>query len=325
MAVNYQEETSPIIYEFLGYLQVERAYSPLTIYNYFIDLRLFFRFVLCHKQELPLEEMEFVDITEVSLEFLESLERADISLFLTWLTLDKGAQERTRNRKISVLKSFFKYLNQREYLEKNIMTQITASKTKKVLPKYLEEDAIEDLLQAVNGVFWLRDSAMILLMVSSGLRVSEVVALDISSVHEDYVLVTGKGGKERQVYLSDKTKTAVSEYLVLRQQETQTTNQENQTAIVKKQSTDALFLSKRKGRLSVRTVQETVDKYLKSIGKSGYSCHKLRHTAATQMMKNGANLREIQEILGHECISTTEIYTHVENGDLKKVADNLKF
>lgn len=256
---------------------------------------------------LSFDSMTSVEITSLDAGFMEHITRKDVSDFLTWLVIERHVKEPTRNRKLAVLKSFFCFLEEMDYVQKNIMLQIKASKTRKSLPRYLEEAEMESLLETVNGVHWIRDTAIILLMMSSGLRVSEVVGLNLKSLQGDALAVLGKGNKERHVYLSPKTKDAVEEYLLLRAEV----------------DCEALFLSSRKGRLSVEAVQKMTKQYLCSIGKPEYSCHKLRHTAATHLLKRGANLREIQEILGHESIATTERYTHVSNEELKKVALNL--
>lgn len=307
MERNYKELAPAVVYEFLCYMQIERGYSKESVYSYFSDLRMFFRFSLSKKQGLV--PMKTVDISMVDLAFIRTISRKDVSEFLTWLVMEKQVKEPTRNRKISVLKSFFHFLTEQEYLEKNIMTQIKTTKIRKTLPKYLEEGDIELLLSEINGVHWMRDTAIIMLMLSGGLRVSEVVGLNLRSLKRNSISVLGKGNKERQVYLSPKTMESVKEYLEIR-------------PFVE---SDALFLSSRKGRLSIEAVQKMTKIYLTRIGKGDYSCHKLRHTAATQLLQSGANLREIQEILGHESISTTEIYTHVSNDDLQRVAENLHY
>lgn len=307
---NYDISESPeILREFLNQLQIGRAYSSLTIYNYYIDLRLFFRFLLCQKNDLPMTAIDGILVTEIDLTFIQEIRKQDAVAFLAWITTEKAAKERTRNRKIAVLKSFYQFLLIEEYVEKNIMLGIPMAKAPKSLPKYLVEEDIALLLTQVTDDHWVRDTAVILLMMSSGLRVSEVSALNLSSFSGDSLLVFGKGKKERQVYLSTKTLDAVEDYLEIRPD----------------LDCEALFLSNRSSRFTVRGIQDMVKKYLRKIGKDGYSCHKLRHTAATQLLNSGANIREIQEILGHESISTTEIYTHVSNSELKRAVGRLQW
>lgn len=304
MERDFKNKAPKEVEAFLTYLLIERGYSPGTVYSYYIDLRLFFQFYWCEKNHLPQEKTAEFHFPSLPQEEILSVQRKEVTSFLIWMGTQRQASEATRNRKIAVLKSFFNYLVAMEYLDKNIMTPIKASKIPKTLPKYLTEEEMDDLLQAVEGTFVLRDRAMMLLMMSSGLRVSEVRLLDRGHIGEDSITVLGKGKKERVVYLSPKTKTALQDYGTLRASKTDT----------------PFFLSKRGGRLSVETIQKTMKKYLRAIGKEEYSCHKLRHSAATQMLKKGGNLRAIQEVLGHESISTTEIYTHVSNEDLKNMA-----
>lgn len=308
MAINFKAESPPLLYEFISYLEVERGYSHKTVYNYFIDLRMFFRFVKCEKEKCSMEHFDEMDITGIDQAFICQLSRGDISAFLSWLTMEKGISGEARNRKIAVLKSFYKFLLMMDYTDKNIMETIFSSKTKKTLPKYLEEDKMIELLEVINGSFWIRDKAMILLMMSTGLRVSEVASLNLRSIKGDSLTVLGKGNKERQVYLSATTQEGISDYLEIRPDVEE----------------EALFLSQRKGRIQIRSIQYVTRKYLTMIGKGDYSCHKLRHTAATQLMNSQVNLREIQEILGHESISTTSIYTHVSNEDLKRASQKIK-
>lgn len=308
MAVNYQTDAPPILYDFLGYLTVEKGYSNLTIYNYFLDIRLFFRYTTCLKTGKSIDKYEEVDIKTIDVQFIESIVRREITSFLTWMALTRHGNENTRNRKIACLKSFFSYLVEMEYIDNNVMSRVSAVKAEKTLPKYLDENAMSELLESINDIFWVRDTAIIMLMMVCGLRVSEVASLNIDSVGDGVISVYGKGKKERQVYLTSQTEEAIKEYLNFRPQVNE----------------NALFLSQTKKRLSKRGIQFMTTKYLEKADLQGYSCHKLRHTAATQLLKSGANLRVIQETLGHENISVTELYTHIESEDMKNAMKNLE-
>lgn len=309
MAADYRSESPKIMYAYLSYLKTVRGYSDQTIYQYFFDLRLFFRFLVATKQDLDLDALSEVEITQLTLDFIHEISKDDIVDYVSWLALEKELGSRTRNRKISTIKSFYKYLEEEQLIKINIVNNLKSLKQNRSLPKYLEKDNIQNLLESINGKHWIRDRAIILLMMSGGLRVSEVVGLNLKSLKSNSVTVIGKGSKERQIYLSSKTLESIEDYLEIRP----------------KNCGDALFLSQRKTRISISRVQKMVDKYLTCIGLPEYSCHKLRHTAATQLLKSGANIRAIQEILGHESISTTEIYTHVSNEELQIIAENLEF
>lgn len=307
---DYKKELPSFGHEFLGYLQIEKGVSEKTIYEYFLDLRLFFRYMVARRNGIieKIENIEKMEINTLTLAFVEDIKRADISAYLAWLGTEKNQKDVTRRRKTSTIRSLYSYLMTMELIETNIMTKIPVLKVKKTLPKYLEAPEVEELLQAVNGTYWIRDVAMILLMTSCGLRVSEVASMDMNDIYEDSVRVLGKGNKERVVYLSARTKEALKEYAAIRPE-----SQEK-----------AFFLSKSGNRIRVHRIQMMVKGYLDEIGKGDLSCHKLRHTAATQMLRSGGNLREIQMVLGHESISATEIYIHVTNSDLANLANALK-
>lgn len=307
---DFKKELPFFGYEFLGYLKMEKGFSEKTIYEYFLDLRLFFRYMVARKNGVSesVENVEGMEITSLTLPFVEGITRADVSAYLSWLGTEKHQKDVTRRRKIATIRSLYGYLMEMELIEKNVMIKIPTLKVKKTLPKYLEAPEVEELLQVVNGIFWIRDVAMIFLMTSCGLRVSEVASLDVNDIYEDSVRVLGKGNKERMVYLSARTKEALKEYAAIRPE-----SQE-----------EAFFLSKHGTRIRVHRIQMMVKGYLDEIGKGDLSCHKLRHTAATQMLRSGGNLREIQMVLGHEKISSTEIYTHVSNSDLENLAKGLQ-
>lgn len=302
MSVSYKDESPEILYNFIAFLKIEKGFPESTIYTYFIELRLFLRYMICNKNNIELDKLQSVDIKLVNNKFIKEIDKQDVVSYLAWQTLEKNIKPRTRNRKIACLKSYFDYLIEAGYLDVNIMIRISSVKTDKNLPKYLHEENIRDLLLAINGKFWKRDTVIISLMIFTGLRVSEVISLNLDSLKNEVITIVGKGNKERQVYLTQHIMKNLIEYLEERPEV----------------ETNALFLSERKQRISKRAVQVLTSKYLNSIGLNGYSCHKLRHTAATQLLKAGTNLRVIQEVLGHASISITEIYTHVNSDDVKQ-------
>ena len=179
------------------------------------------------------------------------------------------------------------------------------------LPKFLEEDECVRLLNACDGPFVYRDYAIIMLFISCGLRISELVSLNIHDIHEDYLRVVGKGNKERVVFFADGCREAIDDYLAVRNNEK-----------VPDKDKDALFISQKNCRFGVRGVQQMIEKKLKLAGLDPprYSPHKLRHTAATLMLKNGVDIRALQEVLGHSNLNTTQIYTHLDNASLHEAA-----
>lgn len=302
----------PAVFDFLQYLEVQRNYTPSTLQQYYLDLRRFFYFLLEGNQENSPQitsKRQINSPLDMDESYLQEITSQEVSSYLLWLAQEKGLQERTRNRRLATLKSFFRYLEEENLVKTNIMRSFRPTKTKQTLPLYLEEPQIHGLLDIVSGAFALRDRAVLLLMVSSGLRVSEVVSLTLSSVQGGQIRVLGKGNKERQVPLSAHTAHSLDAYLKECPHPSPST---------------PLFLSRRNTALSVRAIQAMVSKYAQEAQLQGVTCHKLRHTAATQLLHCGANLREIQRILGHESLNTTQIYTHVTNQDLKQVMSLLK-
>lgn len=179
------------------------------------------------------------------------------------------------------------------------------------LPKYLEEEECERLLAACEGKYAYRDYCILMLFLSCGLRISELVSLNTTDIYDDHLRVMGKGNKERMVFFAEGCREAIDDYLSVRDGEALPADEKN-----------ALFISRDNRRISTRGVQKMVDKKLKMAGldSSRYSPHKLRHTAATLMLKNGVDTRALQEVLGHSSLNTTQIYTHLDNIALHEAA-----
>ena len=189
------------------------------------------------------------------------------------------------------------------------MQDLDAPRLKKALPRYLDLESSIQLLESVKGPFQERDYCILTLFLNCGLRISELIGLNLSDIREDQLRVLGKGNKERILYLNSACQDAIRDWLAAR----------NSMGVIDK---NALFISQRRTRISKAAVEKLVKKYLTMAGldSSQYSPHKLRHTAATLMLQNGVDVRTLQEVLGHEHLNTTQIYTHVDNENLRIAA-----
>lgn len=327
MSIDYHQEAPPLLRDFLSYHENIKVHSPKTIEEYFWDLRLFFRY-LKQQRRPELRKMPFdeVDILDVDLELIRSVTVSDILGYMTFLSQKRsgigrtddrkgghhGLTAKSKARKQASIRSFYNYLTKTMHLlEVNPALSIDSPKQKKTLPHYLEESECHRLLDAVSGPFAERDYCMILLFLSCGLRISELVGLNISDIRDDTVRVRGKGSKERILFLNEACQEAIDDYLMVRDGERVTESDK-----------DALFINKNYCRIGVRGVQKMVDKALIRAGLDvkTYSPHKLRHSAATLMLQNGVDVRTLQDVLGHENLNTTQIYTHIDNEGLRVAA-----
>lgn len=312
LAKNYKNEASPIIKDYLFYLQTVKEKSPKTVEEYFIDLRTFFRFIKIHRDMVnPKTPFEEIPINDVDLELIKSISLSDAYEFMDYLKTDRGNNSSTRLRKTSAMRGFFKYLSVKKHLiDNDPLKDFETPKQKRSLPKYLSLEQSIQLLEAVDGPHKERDYCIITLFLNCGLRLSELVGLNVSDIRRDNTArVLGKGNKERIIYLNDACISAIEAYLKVRPNDN-----------IKDRN--ALFISNQAKRMSPVTVQKLVYKYLEKIGldSQGYSCHKLRHTAATLMYQYGnVDVKILKEVLGHENLGTTDIYTHL-NSEQKKTA-----
>jgi len=312
-----------ILREFLIYHETIKGQSQLTISEYYLDLRMFFRFVKLMRSNMPIHtSLDDIDIKNVDLAFIKSIDTSDVFDFLSYLANDRainpeavhpdyGISPASRARKLSAIKSFYKYLTVRtKQLETNPVAEMEYPKLRKSLPKYLTLEQSAALLQSVSGPNEKRDYAILMLFLNCGIRRSELVNLNISDVYEDRIRVVGKGNKERFVYFGAACRKAVDSYLEERNQKTLSDNR-------------ALFGSRNGNRISVEAVHRLVKKALLQAGldSTQFSAHKLRHTAATMMLSGGVDVKTVQEVLGHENLNTTQIYTHIENTELKIAAE----
>ena len=312
-----------LVREFASYKSAVQSASEKTISEYLLDLRTFFRFLLARDQKTELDSEAFneIDIREVNLEYIKSISTEDIYDFLMYADGVRDNMAAAKARKLSAIKGFFKYLStKRMLIEENPAINIEAPKQKQALPKYLSIEESLMLLQAIKddkeSKSRVRDYAMITLFLNCGMRVSELVGININDVDKDFrsLTVTGKGNKQRIVYLNAACRETLNDYYQERMGERHI-----------KAKTHALFLSNREQRISVKTVQWTVYKYLELAGLESkhYSVHKLRHTAATLMYQTGnVDVRVLKDILGHEQLNTTQIYTHVSNRSMQEAMEH---
>lgn len=309
----------PIFQEFISYKSVIQGCSEKTVSEYTLDLKLFFKFLIAMRCGVPTEGEEFNEITidAVDLEMAKNVTTSDIYAFLMYATNTRNNQNASKARKLSAIKAFYKYLvSKRHYFEENPAINIESPKQRKSLPKYLSLDECIMLLDTVKNdkesKFSVRDYAIITLFLNCGMRLSELVGINLRDIDRDLrsLRVLGKGNKERIIYLNEACKAALIPYIAERHEIAQAT----------KINTNALFLSRLEKRISVKTVQWMVYKYLDMAGLEAkrYSVHKLRHTAATLMYQSGnVDVRVLKDILGHEQLNTTQIYTHVSNASME--------
>ena len=312
-----------ILRDFLTYHETIKGQSQLTISEYALDLRMFLRFMKLMRNEMPMNtDLETIDIKDIDLDFIRGITTSEVFDFLSYLSSDRplhtdspagdrGVGPSTRARKLSAIKSFYKYLTVRtKQLQENPVADLEYPKLRKSLPKYLTLQESAALLQAVSGQNQERDYAILMLFLNCGIRRSELVGLNLTDVYEDRIRVVGKGNKERIVYFGNACRKAIDAYLPIRNKMVLTDNR-------------ALFGSRNGNRISTDAVHALVKKALLKAGLDAtqFSAHKLRHTAATMMLSGGVDVKTVQEVLGHENLNTTQIYTHIESTELKIAAE----
>lgn len=311
-----------VLKDFLAYHENIKGQSQKTIQEYYLDLRMFLRFIKLMRNDMPIQtRLDDIPIKDIDISFVKDITTSEIFDFLSYLANDRvfnpdspvpehGISAAARARKLSAIKSFYKYLTVRtKQLEENPVADFEYPKLRKSLPKYLTMEQSAALLQAVSGQNQKRDYAILMIFLNCGIRRSELVGLNITDVYEDRLRVVGKGNKERIVYFGTPCRKAIEAYMPIRNKKILTDNR-------------ALFGSRDGNRISVTAVHRLVKKALLQAGldPEQYSAHKLRHTAATMMLSGGVDVKTVQEVLGHENLNTTQIYTHIENTELKIAA-----
>lgn len=320
--MDYRTRSPQILKDFLSYHDTIKGQSKKTIEEYFLDLRTFFRYMKIKKGLVDSKtDFDSISIMDIDLDFVRSITTADVYEYMSFLSNDRVKNSRShyteygigasaRARKVSSIRSFYKYLtNKVQLLDENPMAELEFPRTRKTLPKYLTLDESVKLLTNIDGKYKERDFAILMIFLTCGLRISELCGLNLTDYHVDSLRVVGKGNKERIVYLNDNCRNAIEDYLEIRN-------------LSQRKGEKALFLSKNEERITKSGVHYLVKKHLGEAGldTTQYSTHKLRHTAATLMLDNGVDVRTLQEVLGHENLNTTQIYTHIDNEGLRVAA-----
>ena len=303
--------------EFLFYMLTIRGCSKRTVDAYHIDLRTFLRYIKCikvtHQNPDDQEIFSNTSIKDVTIDSLASITLSDVYMFLSFAASDRENNANTRSRKVSSIRSFFRYLTVKsDYLKSNPVENLEVPSVKKSMPHYLTLDESLELLTNINSKYYERDYCIVTFFLNCGMRLSELVGINIHDIRENTLRLLGKGNKERIIYLNEACQKALSAYLSVRK----APSNENYR--------DALFVTSRGTRITPRRVEQIIDDCLKQAGLDGqgYSPHKLRHTAATLMYQHGGvDIRVLKEILGHARLSTTEIYTHVSDKQMEKAAN----
>ena len=316
-------KTFPIfLRDYAAYMVTIKGNSEKTICEYLLDLRTFFRFMRTRWEDLdiPANEYEKISIKQLTELDVKRVTQKNIIEYLMFVGFERDNSPTTRMRKLSALRSYFHYAcNKERIIEKDPTVDIDAPKKARTLPKYLTVEEAVHLLETIRedkqSKTRTRDYAIVVLFLNTGMRLSELVGLNLESCDSElnFVKVMGKGSKERVIYLNKAARSALIDYLKLRLDPKYV-----------KTSDSALFLSGRENRISNKTVQWMVQKYLKlaGYGSMGLSVHKLRHTAATLMYQSGkVDIRVLKDILGHEQLNTTQIYTHVVDRNLENAVE----
>ena len=323
LVTDYRTDAPPILRDFLVYHETIQGHSRRTVDEYFLDLRNFFRFLKLDKgrvaRNTPLDQ---ISIDDVDLDLVGSVTLSDVYSYMNYLSRDRvvhpnspdqrhGLAASARARKVAAIRSFYKYLtNKAKLISENPMQDLDSPHLKKSLPRYLDLEESVSLLDHVDGANQARDYCILTLFLNCGLRISELVGLNVTDVRGNQLRVLGKGNKERMLFLNEACQSALEDWLTER-------------SMLTLVDQNALFVTlQNRRRISRAAVHKLVKKHLAAAGldSTQYSAHKLRHTAATLMLQNGVDVRTLQEVLGHDHLNTTQIYTHVDNDDLRTAA-----
>ncbi|MBQ3554274.1 MAG: tyrosine recombinase XerC [Clostridia bacterium] len=307
-------EAPDFVRDFITYTEAIKGKSKNTTKEYFFDIRSFLRFMKVHRGLATYDELENLSINDLSIDFIREITLHDLYEYLAYTSRERMNNANSRARKVASIRSFFKYLSTKaKLLESNPASELDSPKIPKSLPKYLSLNESKQLLENIDGANKIRDYAIITLFLNCGMRLSELAGINLRDVKGDTLTVVGKGNKERTIYLNQACLDAIDDYV----------KNARPREGIKAPDQHALFISRNLRRISVKTIQHIVKMHLKAAGldETKYSVHKLRHTAATLMYKHGhVDVRILQEILGHTNLSTTQIYTHLDDEQLRNAA-----
>ena len=320
--IDYRIQAPQLLRDFLSYHQTIQGHSQKTVDEYFLDLRNFFRYIKIEKGLVARQTaFDEISIMDVDISLIRSVSLTDVYSYLSFLSNSRarnaknpyagsGLMASTRARKVATIRSFYKYLvNKVHILDDNPIKELDSPRLKQSLPRFLTLDESIRLLESVEGENMERDLCIITLFLNCGLRISEMAGLNLGDIREDRLRVLGKGNKERIVFLNVACQNAIEDWLEVRS---------------KSGAADpyALFITRKHTRITTDGIHYMLKKRFLAAGldSSKYSAHKLRHTAATLMLQNGVDVRTLQEVLGHEHLNTTQIYTHVDNDSLRSAA-----
>lgn len=310
--MDHRMDAPPLLRDFLTYQETIQGHSHSTSEEYFLDLRNYFRFLKRERglvdRKVPYDE---IPIQDVDINLVGTVSLSDVYAWMNYLTVERGLNNTSRARKVATLRSFYKYLTVKaKLLDINPVQDLDTPRLRKSMPRYLSLDESVELLESVEGKNSTRDYCILTLFLNCGLRISEVVGLNVTDIHGDQLRVLGKGNKERMLFLNEACLSALNDWLTERNMMTLVDNK-------------ALFVTlQNRKRISRAAVHKLVKKHLSAAGldSTQYSSHKLRHTAATLMLQNGIDVRTLQEVLGHDQLNTTQIYTHVDSENLRVAA-----
>lgn len=303
------DKCSWILSDFLDYLSVVKGKSQNTLKEYRLDLITFFNFIIKRKSLK-------ISHHEIDLELLKNVSLSDMYAYMSFVKNERLNGPSARSRKTASLRTFYNYLtNKIKVIDKNITLELESPKIPKRNPIYLNFQESKKLLSNIdsNSKYYSRDYCIVSLFLNCALRLSELCSIDLNDIDLDSntLKIIGKGDKERLIFLNNMVLSSLKEYL-----------KDRSTYKINADDKNALFISSRGCRISNRAVQLLIKKYTKGFEKN-ITPHKLRHTSATLMFKHGkVDIRTLQKVLGHENISTTQIYTHVDDDGIKKAFES---